>query len=52
MSSNTEVEDTTTFAPLYEAYAKYEQRKAALSTNLTPDEYRDACKQIADELGI
>lgn len=52
MIGNTEIEDTTTFVPLYEAYAKYEQRKAALPTTLTPDEYREACKQIADELGI
>lgn len=52
MSSNPETEDTNTFSPLYEAYAKYEERKAALSKNLTPDEYREACKQIADELGI
>jgi hypothetical protein len=31
---------------------KYEQRKAELPKDLTPDEYRIACRQIADELGI
>lgn len=51
MSANPE-EDTSTFVPLHEAWAKYEQRKAALPKDLTPDEYREACRQIADELGI
>lgn len=52
MSVNTETEDTAAFAPLYDAYAKYEERKAALPKDLSPDEYRDACLKIADELGI
>jgi len=30
----------------------YEQRKAALPKDLSADEYREACKRIAEELGI
>ena len=30
----------------------YEQRKAELPKDLSADEYQEACKRIADELGI
>ena len=33
-------------------WAKYEERKSRLPKDLTPDEYREACRQIADESGI
>lgn len=34
-------------------WEKYEQRKAELDQKgLSPSEYYDACKRIADELGI
>ncbi|WP_369436671.1 hypothetical protein [Serratia marcescens] len=34
-------------------WEQYEQSKAALSQlNLSPEQYQDACRQIADALGI
>ena len=52
MSAKPETEDTSTFAAMYEAWAKYEERKNQLPKDLSPDEHRAECQRIADELGI
>ncbi|MBD8451848.1 hypothetical protein [Serratia rubidaea] len=53
--------DTADIRPIFEdrqaaAFAiweQYEQSKAALrQLNLSPEQYQDACRQIADALGI
>jgi hypothetical protein len=33
-------------------WAKYEQRKAELPKDLSPEQYQAECKRIAEELGI
>lgn len=35
-----------------DVWAKYEQLKAEIPKELSPEEYQAECKRIADELGI
>jgi hypothetical protein len=44
----TEVEEAKKLTP----WELYEQRKAQLPADLTPEEYQAACKRIVAELGI
>lgn len=38
--------------PRGDEWREYERRKAALPPDLTPDQYEQACRDIAEELGL